>query len=157
MLSVSFGVSVTHISHWEQTQGVSSSESQANQAITAIFHRVWKTWLCECPSCKCGKCLAILSSMAPSWRIGNVPIKIPSISWFFTGYWYQWSASGILPCPKQLFCTWFYGKLWNEIFSRFLGGLSVGHKEFKTTLWNFITWWKSYILEEFITGNLKNY
>lgn len=65
---------------------------------------------------------AILSSMAPSWRIVNVPIKIPSISWVFTGYWYQWSASGILPCPKQLFCTWFYGKLWNEIFSRFLGG-----------------------------------
>lgn len=65
---------------------------------------------------------ATLSSMAPSWRIENVPIQIPSISWGFTGYWSQWSASGIFPCPKQLFCTWFYGKLWNEIFSRFLGG-----------------------------------
>lgn len=135
MPSVSFGMSVTHISTAEQAEGVLSSETQENGAITAIFHRVWKTRLRERSSCKCGKA----SAMTPSWRIGNVPIKIPSISWFFTGYWYQWSASGILPCPKQLFCTWFYGKLWNEIFSRFLGGLSVGPKEFKTTLWSFIT------------------
>lgn len=136
----------------EQTEAVFSSETQANGAITAIFHRAWRTWLHECPSCKCGKCSAILSSMAPSWRIGNVPIKIPPISWFFTGYWYQWSASGILPCPKQLFCTWFYGKLWNEIFSRFLGGWVWDLKNLKQLCEALLlsenhTFWKNSLLE----------
>lgn len=102
---------------------------------------------------------ATLSSTAPSRSIENVPIKIPSISWVFTGYWYQWSASGIFPCPKQLFCTWFYGKLWNEIFSRFLGGLRVGWdlKNLKQLYEALLLKEKSYILEEFFTRSLMNY
>lgn len=66
MPSVSFGMSVTRISTAEQAEGVFSSEAQANEAMTAMLHRVWKTRLRECASCKCWELSAILSSVAPS-------------------------------------------------------------------------------------------
>lgn len=50
--------------------------------------------------------------------------------------------------------------LWETVkwdFLKIFGGLSVGPKEFKTTIWSFISQWKSCILEEFVTRNLMNY
>lgn len=69
---------------------------------------------------------AILSSMAPSWRIVNVPIKIPSISWFFAGYWHQWSCCRNPPMPKAAVL---HLVLWETVkwdFLKILGGLRVG-------------------------------